>query len=85
MNKEEAGEGPELRSFHVPAIHPFIRSSAAVVTMKTSFDSGSPSARTRLTVPKVARPETIHVFLEMRDAGVPNLREYRRAMIHIAP
>jgi hypothetical protein len=35
--------------------------------------------------PKVKRPETLHIILEVRDSGSPNLWAYRRAVVTIRP
>lgn len=38
---------------------------------------------TSFTAPKVAHPRAIHVILELRDDGTPNLRAYRRAVVQL--
>jgi hypothetical protein len=38
---------------------------------------------TSFTIPAVTRTETIHVILELRDNGTPNLFAYRRAVITV--
>ena len=40
---------------------------------------------TRFTAPEVAKPETIHVILRLKDDGQPPLCSYRRAIITIVP
>lgn len=40
---------------------------------------------TSLVAPKVAKPQTLHVILEVRDNGTPKLWSYRRAVINIEP
>lgn len=40
---------------------------------------------TMLTAPHVARPETIHVILEIKDSGSPPLWSYRRAVVEVRP
>ena len=40
---------------------------------------------TSLLLPQVAKPETVHIILEVRDKGVPNLWAYRRAVVTILP
>jgi hypothetical protein len=40
---------------------------------------------TRLVVPKVEKPETIHVVLQLEDNGEPGLVAYRRAVITALP
>ncbi len=40
---------------------------------------------TSLVAPKVTKPQTIHVILEVRDNGTPKLWAYRRAIINIEP
>lgn len=40
---------------------------------------------TALHVPTVAKPETIHVILEVEDGGTPSLFAYRRAIITVRP
>ncbi len=40
---------------------------------------------TSLRLPSVAKPETVHVILEVEDRGTPNLFAYRRAIISIQP
>jgi len=40
---------------------------------------------TRLLVPKVQKPETIHVVLQLEDNGDPGLVSYRRAVIGALP
>jgi hypothetical protein len=47
----------------------------------TSSDGES----TTLSAPSVTQPETIHVILELEDAGTPSLFAYRRAVISVAP
>lgn len=39
----------------------------------------------RLQIPRVERPETLHVILAVRDAGAPPLTRYRRFILRIAP
>ena len=41
--------------------------------------------RCSVTAPEVERPETIHVILQLRDRGEPNLFSYRRAIISVEP
>ncbi len=41
--------------------------------------------RTSLITPEVGKPESLHVILEVRDAGTPPLRAFRRAVITIQP
>ncbi len=38
-----------------------------------------------LVVPKISAPATIHVILEVRDDGEPNLTAYRRLVLEIEP
>jgi hypothetical protein len=40
---------------------------------------------TRLVLPTVSKPETIHVILEVEDRGAPSLFAYRRAVITVQP
>ncbi|WCJ59767.1 DUF1593 domain-containing protein [Fontisphaera persica] len=40
---------------------------------------------TRLTVPAVKPPATIHIILEVQDRGTPSLWAYRRAVVNIQP
>ncbi|HYO24418.1 MAG TPA: nucleoside hydrolase-like domain-containing protein [Lacipirellulaceae bacterium] len=40
---------------------------------------------TSFVAPPVKKPATVHVILEVRDAGTPNLWAYRRAIVTIAP
>ena len=40
---------------------------------------------TRLTVPTVTKPATIHIILEVEDRGTPSLFAYRRAIVTINP
>ncbi|MFN3648592.1 MAG: DUF1593 domain-containing protein [Armatimonadota bacterium] len=41
--------------------------------------------RTAFTAPKVERPETIHVILQLQDDGAPRLYSYRRAVVTVRP
>jgi len=40
---------------------------------------------TTLAAPKVTKPQTVHVILEVRDSGTPKLWAYRRAIINLQP
>jgi hypothetical protein len=40
---------------------------------------------TRVTAPGVAKPETIHIILRLKDDGQPALCSYRRAIITVVP
>jgi hypothetical protein len=40
---------------------------------------------TRLTLPAVKQPATIHIILEVQDRGTPSLWAYRRAVVTIQP
>lgn len=40
---------------------------------------------TSLVAPKVQRPETVHVILEVQDAGTPPLWAYRRTVLAVQP
>jgi hypothetical protein len=61
-------------------------------TLPTNAEGKSPvtlsagqGSRTSLVTPKVGKPETLHVILEVRDAGTPPLWAYRRAVITVEP
>ena len=61
-------------------------------TLPTGADGKSPvtlsaeqGSRTTLVASKVGNPETLHVILEVCDAGTPPLFAYRRAVITIQP
>jgi len=41
--------------------------------------------RCRFMAPQVKKPETVHVILEVRDDGSPNLVSYRRAIVTVVP
>ena len=41
--------------------------------------------RVQFLTPAVRRPETVHIILEVRDDGAPNLVSYRRAILTIRP
>jgi len=43
------------------------------------------TTRCHLVAPVVQRSETVHVILEVRDNGLPNLVSYRRAILTIRP
>jgi hypothetical protein len=43
------------------------------------------TARCHLVAPLVQKPETLHIILEVRDGGSPNLVAYRRAILTIRP
>lgn len=46
----------------------------------------APNGRsTTLTAPRVPRPETIHILLEVQDRGTPSLWAYRRAIVTVQP
>lgn len=47
--------------------------------------SSSQGIETRLTIPRVEQPQTLHVILEARDSGSPALFAYRRAVIEVTP
>jgi hypothetical protein len=48
--------------------------------------SATTGMTTSITMPpKVKRPETLHIILEVRDSGSPNLWAYRRAVVTIRP
>ena len=40
---------------------------------------------TSFTAPVVQKPETIHVILQVADAGEPHLFAFRRAIVRVAP
>jgi hypothetical protein len=40
---------------------------------------------TSLTAPKVQKPETLHVILEIEDRGTPSLFSYRRTIVTVRP
>jgi hypothetical protein len=50
--------------------------------VKLAADKGM---TTSLLAPQVEQPATIHVILEVRDSGSPNLWAYRRAVVSIRP
>ncbi len=50
--------------------------------VRLSADQG---LTTSLTAPRVEKPETIHIILEVRDNGSPKLWAYRRAVVTIIP
>jgi len=41
--------------------------------------------RTKLTVPRIAEPATIHIVLEVQDDGIPPLTSYRRVVVTVQP
>jgi Cellulose-binding Sde182, nucleoside hydrolase-like domain/Cellulose-binding protein Sde0182, C-terminal domain len=47
--------------------------------------SATAGPSTSLTAPPVTKPATIHVILELEDAGTPSLFAFRRAIIAVAP
>ena len=47
--------------------------------------SNSEGLYSAFTAPKVDRTSTIHVILQLRDDGEPNLFSYRRAVITVQP
>jgi hypothetical protein len=47
--------------------------------------SATEGKSTRLIVPKVQKPETIHVILQLEDNGEPSLVSYRHAVITALP
>jgi hypothetical protein len=47
--------------------------------------SAEAGPRTSLVAPDVSKPETLHVILEVRDAGTPSLWAYRRAVLTLQP
>ena len=67
---EEAGSLVDPRTRRLPA------------SVKLSADQG---ATTSLVVPTLPKPATVHVILEARDNGTPNLWAYRRAVVKIEP
>lgn len=67
---EEAGSLVDPRTRRLPA------------SVKLSADHG---ATTSLVVPTLPKPATVHVILEARDNGTPNLWAYRRAVVKIEP
>ncbi len=50
---------------------------------KTVELAGASTERCHLVAPSVKRPETLHIILEVRDDGSPNLVAYRRAILTI--
>jgi len=40
---------------------------------------------TTVAAPKVTKPQTLHLILEVRDSGTPKLWAYRRAIINLQP
>jgi hypothetical protein len=61
-------------------------------TLKSETDGAFPvtlsadaGASTSLVAPDLSKPETLHVILEVLDAGMPPLGTYRRAVITIQP
>ena len=40
---------------------------------------------TSFVAPRVDRPQTVHIILQLQDTGTPNLVAYRRAVVTIAP
>jgi hypothetical protein len=50
--------------------------------VKLSSDTGT---TTKLLVPEVKQPGTIHVILEVQDNGTPSLVAYRRAIVTVKP
>jgi hypothetical protein len=51
-------------------------------SLKLSQDKGT---TTSIIAPKVKKPETLHIILEVNDNGTPKLWSYRRAVITIQP
>lgn len=43
------------------------------------------SDRISFTAPKVTKPETIHMILEVSDTGSPMLKGYQRIIVEIVP
>jgi hypothetical protein len=52
----------------------------AMVELK-NYDSN----RVSFTAPKVSKPETIHIILEVSDNGSPALKSYQRVIITVVP
>jgi len=59
------------------------REAGTLATTVELLDANS--ERCRLVAPVVKKPETLHIILEVRDNGSPNLIAYRRAVVTIHP
>ncbi len=67
---------PEAGSFWEPKTRRF------PAEVKLTAETGN---ATSLIAPQVEQPATIHVILEVRDNGTPNLWAYRRAIVRLLP
>jgi hypothetical protein len=76
------GDTIEVRWWIYPEAGALPASADGKPPVTLSADHGS---RTTLVASKVGKPETLHVILEVRDAGTPPLWAYRRAVITIQP
>ena len=76
------GDALELRWWIYPEAGTLPTSAEGKSPVTLSAEQGS---RTSLVAPKVGKSETLHVILEVRDAGTPPLWAYRRAVITIQP
>ena len=47
--------------------------------------SAAAGLTTSLVVPKLTKPVTLHIILEVHDDGTPKLCAYRRAIVKVAP
>jgi hypothetical protein len=54
-------------------------------TLEGATLSSSSNTSTRMRLPKVDQPRTLHVILEAEDDGTPSLFAYRRAVIEVTP
>jgi len=62
----------------------YVYPEAGSCTKEVVLSAGE-GLETTFTAPQIERPETIHVILELRDRGEPNLFSYRRAIILVEP
>jgi hypothetical protein len=76
------GDAFELRWWIYPEAGTLRTGTNGASTVTLSAETGP---RTSLVAPDVPKAETLHVILEVRDAGTPPLWAYRRAVLTIQP
>jgi hypothetical protein len=60
----------------------YVEAGTFPAEVKLSFSN---SSETSFVAPKVEKPQTIHIILQVRDNGMPKLVAYRRAVVTVSP
>ena len=49
------------------------------------MDENETNQKANFTAPKVKKSETLHIVLQVRDTGMPELTRYQRIIVTVEP